>query len=329
MRILVTGSTGFVGNNVARMLLERGDQVVASARPTSNMRSLAGLDVEIKQGDLTDPDFIDRLVDGVDAIVHSAALIQIGWSKRDESLQVNVESTRQIAAAALRSGIRFVHVSTVDTLAYANRNVERNENDREPVKPQCSYVVSKTQGELATLELFEKGLDVVVVHPGFMVGPWDWAPSSGQMMLAIAKNWVPFSPGGGCSVVDVRDVARGIIASIERGVSGERYILAGKNMTYLELWRMMASVVGKRGPIAPMGWPASRSIGFFGDVFAKLWGREGQVNSAALKMGQLHHYYSSQKAMEQLGYQISDVKQALVDAWQWFIEHGYVKQKSR
>ena len=325
MRILVTGATGFVGNNLIRLLTQQNFDVIATARPTSNMKSLKGLNVQVKHGDLTDDAFLNDLVKNVDTIVHSAALIQIGWSKLDQSLAVNVNSTRALATAAMQNDVKFIHVSTVDTLAKATRKAPCKEDDREPTKPQCSYVVSKTRGERAILELVDQGLNAVIVHPGFMVGPWDWAPSSGEMMLAIANNWVPFSPGGGCSVVDVRDVADGIINAINRGKRGQRYILGGENMTYLQLWRMMAKTVGKKGPLTSMGWPAARTIGFFGDVFTRLWGKEGQVNSAALQMGQIYHYYDSRKAIDELGYKISDVASALQDAWAWFKEYGYVK----
>ena len=327
MKVLVTGATGLVGNNVVRKLLASGFDVSVTVRPTSNMKSLDGLDVRVLKGDLIDKDFLNSLVNNVDAIIHSAALIQIGWSKMDQSLKVNVEASSALAEAAAKNNIRLVYVSTVDTLAKATRYTTRTENDREPAKPQCAYVVSKTKGEKTILEWVGKGLDAVIVHPGFMVGPWDWAPSSGEMMLAIAKNWVPFSPGGGCSVVDVRDVATGIISALKNGKRGERYILGGVNMTYLQLWRLMANTVGKRGPIAPMGWGAAKTIGFFGDVVSKIRGKEGQVNSAALQMGQIFHFYDSKKAIENLDYKIGDVETALQDAWRWFIEYGYAKRK--
>ena len=92
------------------------------------------------------------------------------------------------------------------------------------------------------------GLNAVIVNPGFMVGPWDWRPSSGEMMLAVAKQFVPFAPAGGCTVVDVRDVAEGVLSAVKHGRVGERYILGGENMDYLKLWTLMAKIAGSRPP---------------------------------------------------------------------------------
>jgi len=156
-----------------------------------------------------------------------------------------------------------------------------------------------------------------------MVGPWDWKPSSGQMMLAIAKGAGLFAPRGGGTVADVRDVACGIISAIENGRPGERYILGGENLTYRELWSQMAEVVGKRPPINLLpewiNWTAGRT----GDLIGKISGKEPIINSANTSMGSLFHWYSSEKARRELGYKNSPLKDGLLDAWQWFQQHGY------
>ena len=193
MRVLITGATGFLGNNLVRALLEQGHEVIAAVRLSSDPRPIAGLEIEKRNLDLSNSGQINLAVQSADLIIHSAALIHVGWTKLAESRKVNVESTRILAAAARRQNIRMIHVSTVDTLATMEGNTPVNEEQFEPAKPNCSYVVSKREAEQVILEESARGLDGVIVNPGFMVGPFDWKPSSGKMMLMLAKQPILFS----------------------------------------------------------------------------------------------------------------------------------------
>ena len=221
----------------------------------------------------------------------------------------------------------MVHISTVDTLAECPADSPGDESATEPMKPACAYVVSKRDAEAAFLDEVAHGLDGIIVNPGFMVGPRDWRPSSGEMMLAVAKTFTPLAPAGGCSVADVRDVAAGVVLALERGVAGERYILGGHNVTYLELWNAMARATGSRGPIGKLPTGVATMAGRAGDLWGRLSGTEPQVNSAVVAMGQIHHWYSSQKAIDHLGYDYRDreatLNGSLEESWQWFKDNGY------
>ena len=326
MHVLVTGATGLLGNNLVRILARDGHQVTAAIRTHSVPQPLQGLSVDSVYCDFNKPQTINKAMGDYDAIVHSAAVIQLGWSGLEQSRIVNVEGTAELAKAARLRKIRMVYVSSVDSLAAAESDgVPKSESDRDPSKPACSYVVSKREAEEAFAEQVELGLDGVIVQPGFMVGPWDWKPSSGEMMLSVAKYWTPLAPSGGCSVVDVRDVACGIVSAIEHGRSGQNYILGGHNISYLELWRMMATICGSHGPLAKLPAGINALAGKFGDLHFRLLGREPTVNSAATQMGQLLHWYSSEKAQRELGYKIGSVEDALHDAWDWFKANGLAK----
>lgn len=324
MKVLLTGATGFLGNNILRALLDEGHTVTVLVRHSSDPRPTDGLAVEKVFADLANPAEVSQAVVDADVLIHSAALIQIGWSKLEQSLKVNFEATQVLAEAARRQQVRMIHVSSVDTLAVGHVDPPADETCFLPSKPQSSYVLSKTKAEQAVLDEISLGLDGVIVNPGFMVGPWDWKPSSGEMMLAIARQFVPFAPAGGCSVVDVRDVAEGVLSAVKHGRTGERYILGGDNMSYLDLWTRMATITGRRPPkrVLP-DWLAGLA-GKSGDLFGRILKNEPQVNSAATAMGQLFHYYSSAKAERELGYKIGSVESALADAWEWFKSYGYV-----
>jgi dihydroflavonol-4-reductase len=325
MKILVTGATGFLGNNLVRALLRDQHEITASVRQASDPRPLNGLELDRLSLDLNDAAAVSSAVNQADLVIHAAAMVHIGWTKLDASRQVNVGSTRLLAEAARRQGIRMIHVSSVDTLASSDGESLVDETQPEPAKPACAYVVSKRESELAVLEEVDRGLDAVIVNPGFMIGPWDWKPSSGKMMLSLKK--IPilyFAPGGGCTVVDVRDVADGIVSAIKHGRSGEKYILGGKNVTYLELWQMMAQAMNKRPPVRGMSSRLAGLVGRLGDFASRFSRQELEVNSASVELGQLFHWYTSQKAETELGYRIGDVENATKDAWDWFKSYKYV-----
>ena len=323
MKILITGATGFLGNNLARKMLDDGHEVVTTVRPTSDLRSLDGLEVEQHHLSLTDSGDIATIINDIELIVHSAAMIQMGHSRRQQSIEFNRQSTLSLAQAARRRDIRMIHVSTVDTLPAAVDEQLVSESDYGEPKCDCTYVVSKRAAGDAFHSEVEKGLDGVTVCPGFMVGPYDWKPSSGEMMLTVARTPLLFAPGGGCSVVDVRDVADGIVQAIGRGKTGERYILGGENITYLDLWSRMSKIAGCRPARKRLGNWMAEIAGRGGDFVSWFCKNELSVNSAATRMGQMHHWYSSEKAINEIGYKVGDVDVAIEDAWNWFGANGY------
>lgn len=325
MKILITGATGLLGNNIARLALEDGHQVVTLVRGSAAPLALAKLDVQLAPGDVTDGVSLLKAADGVDAILHSAAMLHIGWNRAAESHSVNIEGTRNVVAAARAANAKLVHISTVNTLAIGNREGTVDEDTPGDGQIPCNYVVSKRGAEQVSLEASQQGMNVSIVHPGFMLGPWDWKPSSGRMLLEVGKRWTPLAPSGGCSVCDVRDVARGVLLAMERGRPGRSYILAGENMTYFELWSRISKAFGKQPPITIMRGLARVLIGATGDVTAKIRGRESDVNSAALAMSAQSHCYSSRRAIDELGYTTRSADEAILAAMQWFKEHGYLK----
>lgn len=327
MRVLVTGSTGFLGNNLVRALLAQGHSVIAATRAGSNRDPIRGLEVEIVELDYDKPADLSFAMDGVDAVVHTAALIQLGWSRLEDSRRVNVEYTKRLAVAARRKNIRMIHVSSVDALGVSYEQEVFDETQLDPPNPGCTYVVTKREAETAFLIEVASGLDGVIVNPGFMIGPYDWKPSSGEMMLFLNRSIIFYYPAGGCSLVDVRNVADGIISAIEHGRAGERYILAGENLSYYEIWKMMSTRMNSMPPRRKLPNWLANAAGKFGDWISKFSKNEAVLNSAATQMGQLFHWYSSNKAIKELGYEISPPEDAVADAWDWFIANGYVRGK--
>lgn len=326
--IFVTGATGLLGNCIVRELLERGESVRALCRAGTSREPFQGLDsshhpaLEVVEGDLSSPERLMKAVEGCRAVIHSAAFIHIGWSHLEQSRSVNVEGTRRVIQACLAHQSKLVHVSTVDTFPAARSidfPIDETSNANDGVKKvPCSYVISKSEAdEVVRQAVTQRSLEATIVHPGFMLGPYDWKPSSGRLMLAVSRAPLAVAPGGGCSLCDARDVAAATVSAIDRGEIGQSYILAGENLTYRQLWKHIRQTTGRGGPvISPkrvlqlIGWSCST-------VHRAIPRWEGDVNGAAIAMGQLYHYYSSAKAEKQLGYSNRPTSQTLDDAWQW------------
>lgn len=322
---LVTGGTGLVGNNVVRRLLEAGRQVrvLVRPRPDGIDRSLQGLTLDQRVGTLEDEDSLQQAVDGARLVIHSAAVVHCGWRHRDEMHKVNVEGTARLARAARRAGARFVHVSSVDALGLRADGVPGDEETPPGGMVECPYVITKRAAEAAVLAEIDRGLDAVIVNPVYMIGPWDWKPSSGRMLLEVGSGKGLLAPPGANDFVDVRDVVSGIEAAAARGQTGRRYILGGHPLTYLEAWRIFAEVTGRRSPLGNAPPLAVRTAGWFGDLAATVLRREPPVNSAAAGMSMLRHNFSCRRAQTELGYRFRPFVETVTDAWVWFCEHGY------
>ncbi|MFM7205172.1 MAG: NAD-dependent epimerase/dehydratase family protein [Planctomycetaceae bacterium] len=320
---LVTGGTGLVGNNVLRMLAGEGRRVRSLVRSRSGERELAGVAAERITGDVTDPDAVRRAVAGARVVIHAAAVVHVGWSRLADMRRVNVEGTRLVAEAARREGARFVQVSSVNALGLTGDGTPADEETPFGNTVECPYVITKREAEQAVLEEVDRGLDAVILNPVFMLGAWDWKPSSGRMLLEVAQGKGLFAPPGSQHFGDCRDIAAAIIAAIDRGATGRRYILGGHHRSFLDAWTVFARVTGRRPPVCRAPQPLVRFAGRVGDLLGRCTGTEGPLNSAAATMSLLHQNFTSSRAQQELGYTLRPLEDTVEHAWRWFVDHGY------
>jgi dihydroflavonol-4-reductase len=254
-------------------------------------------------------------------------MVHVGWTGLEQQRAVNVEGTRTVARAARQVGARMVHVSTTDTCGFGTLDNPADEETPIEGGVHCPYVVTKREAEQVVRELVADGLDAVIVNPSYMLGPWDWKPSSGKMLLQVAGGWALVAPRGHNNFCDVRDVARGVLLARDRGQAGRRYILGGESLSYLDAWRLFAEVAGARGPLgqAKRRPLAMLAAGRLGDLRTKLTGREGAVNSAAVAMSRLSKCCTHARAEAELGYQPGPTRAAAEAAWDWFRQYGYIR----
>jgi dihydroflavonol-4-reductase len=323
----LTGATGFVGSAVARALLARGHAVRALARPGSDRRNLAGLTVEVVEGDLSDPASLARAVAGCRHVLHVAADYRIWVPDPDAMLRANVDGTVALLRAAHAAGAeRIVHCSSVAALGLSPHGMPADEET--PVAEDTIagiYKKSKFRAEQAVLRLVrEEGVPAVIVNPAAPIGPRDIKPTpTGRMIADAASGRMPAYVDTGLCVVHVDDVAEGHLLALERGRIGERYILGGENLQLRDILAMVAAEAGRRPPSIrlPAGllWPVALAC----EGLAR-FGVEPVVTRDHLRMARKKMFFSSAKAVRELGYAPRPARAAIADAVAWFRDHGMV-----
>src|ERR1700682_4597895 len=251
MDVLVTGGTGFVGANLVRELLADGRTVRVLARKGGDRTALEGCAVEIAEGDLQDPSSLKVAVAGVKRVYHVAADYRLCARDARELYRTNVDGTRHILSAAAEGGAeRIIYTSTVGALGIPKDGTPGNETSPVGLEDMVGpYKASKFLAERVAEEWAARGAPVVIVNPSAPIGPWDVKPTpTGQMIVDFLDGKMIGSVDPALNVVHVRDVARGHILAAQKGRVGERYILGHRNMSLLEIFRMLSALTGVPAP---------------------------------------------------------------------------------
>ncbi len=328
MTSLVTGGTGFIGSNVVRALVARGERVRVLARPHGDRRNLTELPVEIVLGDVREPESLDRAAAGCDRVFHVAALYSFS---APEALfeEINVEGTRNVLAAAHRTGVEtVVYTSSVAALGLPpHGGVADETTPADPSQIAGAYKRSKYQAEHVALDAARRGQRVVIVNPSFPVGPGDLKPTpTGRVIVDFLNGRMPAYTDTGMNVVDVRDVAVGHILAAERGRSGEKYILGGADLSMRELLQTLGAVSGRRAPRLRVPYGLLRALAAPSEAWSRLTGNQPRLTRDTLQMSRHPMYYSPAKAIRELGLPQTPVAVALRDAVDWFVANGYVRR---
>jgi dihydroflavonol-4-reductase len=324
---LVTGATGFVGSAVVRALLGAGHPARVLARPNSDRRNIAGLQVEVAEGAMEDPLSLARAVAGCRYVYHVAADYRIWVPDPAPMFRANVAGTRDLLSAALEAGVeRVVYTSSVATLGLVPGGSADEDTPSTAEDMIGPYKRSKFEAEeIARRFARDRGLPVVIVNPSTPVGPGDIKPTpTGRLIVEAARGQMPAFVDTGLNIVHVDDVAEGHLAAAEKGRIGERYILGGENMSLAEILAEVSQAAGRRAPRLQIPHAALFPIAFGAEFAARLTGREPFVTLDGVRMSRKKMYFTSTKASQELGYRPRPARAAIADAVSWFHANGYL-----
>ena len=324
MKYGITGATGLLGGNLAISLLEQGHQVVATKRKSSKTGHLSQFSIEWVDASLGDSQSLVDAFAGCDGVFHCAAAVSIMMKVQPWIYEANIIGTENVIQAIQSlPNTRLVHCSSVVAVGVSQDGIPYDETAKWNV-PELglgdAYAVTKRKSEEMVLgAVAEKNIDAVVINPAYIIGPYDSKPSSGKLIVDYIKGKIPGYPPGINNFVAVRDVVQGMIAAMEKGVKGERYILSGHNMRYKEFWDKVSDIDGKTKPLKrQLPFWLARLAGWFGDFQGWITGKEPLVNTATIRWSHVDFVFASDKAQRELGYTISPIEPAIQDAIDWF-----------
>lgn len=327
--VLVTGATGFLGSAVARALIAAGDRVKVMARPNSDRRNLAGIDVEIVSGDLSLPESLPGALKGCTALYHVAADYRL-WVRDPAAMyRTNVDGSAALIRAAAQAGVgRAVYTSSVAVLGTDTSGKPADEDTPVTLDDMIGhYKRSKYLGEKAVQQAAtETGLPVVTVNPSTPIGPRDIKPTpTGRTIVMAATGKMPAYVDTGLNLVHVDDCAAGHLLAFARGKAGERYILGGEDFSLARMQAEIARMSGQKPatislPVLPL-YPLALGM----ELIARFTGKEPMLIRDTLRMARKHMFFSSAKAQRELGYATRPAIEGLSDAVAWFREAGYLQ----
>jgi len=323
---LVTGGTGFVGAHLVRALLKKGESVRCLVRPGSDRRNLAGLPVEVAEGDITDPVAAARAVRGCDTVFHVAAAYQLWVPDPAPMYRANVGGTRTVLTAAGEAGTkRIVYTSTVGALG--NPGDGRPGTETTPVTLADMvghYKRSKFLAEQEAMRLARSGLPVVIVNPTAPVGAYDVKPTpTGQMIVDFLRGQMRGVLRTGLNLVAASDVAAGHLLAAERGKVGHRYILGHANLMLQEIFALLARLTGIPAPRLRVPYVVAVAAAAASEGLSRLTGRPPRIPLTGVRMARKVMFFDAGKAVRELGLPQTPVEGALREAVDWFTAHGY------
>jgi dihydroflavonol-4-reductase len=324
---LVTGATGFVGSAVARVLLKCGRKVRVLVRPQSDRTNLEGLAVEVATGSLDDPGSLAAAVSGCRHLFHVAADYRLWVPDPAAMFRVNVDGTRELMLAALAAGVeRIVYTSSVAVLGIVRNGVADEETPSRAEDMIGPYKLSKFRAEEAVRELIaERGLPAVIVNPSTPIGPGDIKPTpTGRLIVEASRGRMPAFVDTGLNVAHVDDVAVGHLLAARYGQIGRRYVLGGENLELGEILAEVARVTGRRPPTLRIPHVALLPFAAGAEVIARFTGRAPFATVDGVRMARKKMFFSSARAIAELGYAARPARQAIDDAIAWFRAEGYL-----
>lgn len=327
MKVLVIGADGLLGTHIVQKLLHNQHEVKAFVQTNSPSPTLQGLPVEKVEGDLLNEDqTLISAIKGCDVVIHAAAITN-QWAPADLTWKVNCDGTQKVLSGCLNHSIKkLIFIGSASTFAFGTMDNPGDENNGFPIKYKgIAYMESKHKATQLVLDAAkESKIETVVVSPTFMLGLYDFRPSSGELILQFIRRQMNFSSKGGRNFAYASDVAMAVVNAMDKGRSGECYIAGGENLSYKDFFTRVANVYG----ISPPKWiiPNFAVVlgGAVGSTIEKITGKQQAINLRIAKLSTLETYYSSNKAIKELEMPQTSVEQGIKDCIQSLKEYGHL-----
>lgn len=319
-KVFVTGATGFIGANLVRLLLKENYQVKALVRKNADLISVKNLNIELVQGSLNDDNLTSKMSD-CEYLFHVAAHYSL-WSKdKDLLYKSNVLGTKNILQSAKKAGIkRTIYTSSVGAIGVQKNGILANENYQSPVENLIgNYKKSKYYAEQEAYLAVKSGQDIIIVNPTTPIGEYDIKPTpTGEIIVRFLTGNMPGFVNTGLNFIDVKDVAKGHLLALEKGKTGERYILGNINLTLEDFLTKLATITNKKAPKIQLPLWLPLVVGFVDENILTKFGKKPSIALEAVKMSGQFMYYDSSKAIAQLGLPQTNIDEAITSAVNWF-----------
>ncbi len=328
MNVLVTGANGLLGHHIVNELLDRNDQVSVIVRSRRKL-FFDTTRITIFEGKFHDAELLIQALTGIDAIIHVAAVTATNLLEYHDYHEVNVVATQLLIDKAKEKGIkRFVYVSTSNTIG--NGSIENPSNESaafaEPFN-KSFYARSKFEAEKLIRKLSEdKEMHAVVINPTFLIGKYDTKPSSGKILQIGYGRKRVFTTSGGKNFVSAHSVAVACVNAMLMGVSGENYLAAGHNLSFVEFYMLRSKVTALNQRITVVPSSVLKFFGWIGNILRRV-GVKTDLSLSNFNQLLIQEYYEGTKAREQLALPETNLEESIREALEWFVENGYLKAK--
>jgi len=320
--LLITGATGFLGQHIVQELLEAGYDLRVLVRSPQGRTFSWGSMVEIVEGDVLDVVSLDRAMEGVDQVIHAAALVSFWRRRHQEMRQVNVAGTANVVNLCLEKGIsRLVHLSSI---AAMGRNAPGEWIDEQsswnPGQVSSVYGRSKHEQELEVFRGIAEGLEAVILNPGVVIGKTDnWEVNTGKIFSRVYKG-LRFYQTGSTGWVAAEDVALAVKLAVAHALpAGERYILVGENLSQRELLTQVAYSVKKNPPQWQIPAWVVVGTGYMAQAFGRITGREPMLTPESMRGATKTYLYNGQK-ITKYGFRYTPLEQVIAQTGKAFLE---------
>jgi dihydroflavonol-4-reductase len=329
-KVLVTGATGFLGTNITLLLLDQGFKVKAFGLEGSTTKYIEKEGVEIVFGDITNIQSVENAIEGVDKIIHVAGDTSFWKKKFERQRKINVDGVRNIMQAAMDAKIeKVIHTATVDSIGYNSEGLADEHWDDNPKNYNYrntgyNYADTKREGEHIVFDFAKKGLNVSIINPGSMIGPYDHTFQFGRLYLDIRDGKMLGIPPGGAPWAHVAEVAKAHIIALDKGKPGERYICGGINETYKVVFTLIAESINVEPPKKILPRWLVVTYARFCEFISKFSKKPPELNPGMARYMSVFPKYDSSKAEKELGFKLLPIKKMVEDARDWYIENGFL-----